>query len=214
MRAASLLPGLVALVILSIAPMGSARAAPTRWTAEAGKSQVVVRVYKKGLLSGLAHDHEFAAGKFRASASLDESGAVSGFEVVVAADSLRDRNPELSPDDRAKVDAQALGDGVLDAARFPEIRFASTEPAGPAPGVQADGRVEGKLLGTLSLHGRQRPLSIPVRASREGEGWRARGTVQFLQSDFGIEPYSGFLGTIAVHDEIQVVFDLFLTALK
>jgi polyisoprenoid-binding protein YceI len=195
---------------LSFAPTGSARAAPTRWTAEAGKSQLVVRVYKKGLLSGFAHDHEFAAGKFQVTATLDESGSAPRFEVVVAADSLRDRNPELSPEDRAKVDAQASGDAGLDASRFPEIRFTSREPTGAGVGAQADGSFEGKFPGTLSLHGRQNALSVPVRASREGEGWRARGTLRFLQSDFGIEPYSGFLGTIAVHDEVQVEFDLFL----
>lgn len=53
-----------------------------------------------------------------------------------------------------------------------------------------------------------------MRASREGAGWRASGTLRFLQSDFGIEPYSGFLGTIAVQDEVQVEFDLFLAPVQ
>jgi polyisoprenoid-binding protein YceI len=45
----------------------------------------------------------------------------------------------------------------------------------------------------------------------EGDGWRVRGGVKFKQSDFGITPFSGFLGTIAVHDEVEVALDLLLT---
>jgi polyisoprenoid-binding protein YceI len=200
---------------MSLAPLRDARASPTRWSADLRRSQIVVHVYKKGLLAGMAHDHHFVAGNIRVTATLDETNPSQGqLEVIVAADSLRDRQPDLSPEDRAKVDAQAAGADVLDAPRFPEIRFTPGEPALAGLRFQVDGRVEGELSGTLSLHGQQHPLTVPVHATRDGEGWRARGFMRFKQSDYGIEPYSGFLGTIAVHDEVRVEYDLVLTPIR
>lgn len=194
----------------ALAPLVARASGPT-WTADPARSRVVVHVLKKGLLSGLAHDHHFEATAFRATAAANESGErLATLEVVVRAASLRDRQPDLSPEDRAKVDAQAAGEDVLDAERFPEIRFLASAPGPDGVALPAAGDVDGTLPGSLTLRGRERPLAIPVRASRDGPAWRARGSVRFRQSDFGIEPYSGFLGTIAVHDEIEVEWDLLL----
>ena len=188
---------------------GGASAAPGAWSAGPASSRLLVRVQKRGLLSGLAHDHEFLATDWRASAAFDPAGgAPARFEVVVRTGSLRDQQPALSAVDRAKVDEQAAR--TLEAARFPEVRF-SADRLVLQPGAQGpEGRLEGALSGTLTLHGQERPLGVAVRAAREGAGWRATGTVRFRQRDFGVEPFSGFLGTIAVHDEVEVAFDLLL----
>jgi polyisoprenoid-binding protein YceI len=200
----------VALAATQMAP-GLANADGGRWTAVPGKSRLVVHVLKKGLLSGLAHDHHFDAGEFRATAETDASGErLARLEVVVDAASLRDRQPDLSPGDRAKVDAQAAGEDVLDAARFPEIRFVAEAMGDAAPRLAAGDPAGVELRGTLTLRGRSGPVIIPVQATRVGAAWRARGSVRFKQSEFGIEPYSGFLGTIAVHDEVEVEWDLLL----
>jgi polyisoprenoid-binding protein YceI len=191
------------------------RADPTTWAADLRRSALVVNVFKKGVFSGLAHDHHFVPRDWSATARLEEGRpSEARVEVVVAAGSLRDRQPELSAKDREKVDAQAAGRDVLDARRYPEIRFVSTGPMRGAGAAGTDGRVEGDLVGTLSLHGHDRPATVHVTAAREGEGWHARGSVRFKQSDFGIEPYSGFLGTIAVHDEVEVAYDLVLTPVR
>ena len=200
----------MALAATAAAPIRVPGAAPT-WTADPGRSRIVVHVLKKGLLSGLAHDHHFEATAFRATAAADESGSrLASLEVVVRASSLRDRQPDLSPGDRAKVEAQAAGEDVLDAERFPEIRFAATTQGAVGVALPAAGEAAGTLPGALTLRGQERPIAVPVRASREGGGWRATGAVRFRQSDFGIEPYSGFLGTIAVHDEVEAEWDLLL----
>lgn len=203
--------GIAMALLASVGPVPAFPAEATRWAAGPGASRIVVNVYKKGLLSGLAHDHHFRAGEFRVTATTD--GGVPSparFEVVVSAASLRDEAPDLSPSDRAKVDAQAAGEDVLDAARFPEIRYVSRE-AGPAwAPAGADGSAAGDLRGMLALRDRERPVVVAVRTTPDGQGMRARGSVRFRQSDFGIEPYSGFLGMVAVEDEIQVDFDLLL----
>jgi polyisoprenoid-binding protein YceI len=197
------------LLMAALAMTGSARAGPITWAADLRRSEIVVHVFKKGVFSGLAHDHHFAARDWSATVELD-GARPSRLDVVVAAGSLRDRQPGLSAKDLADVNARAAGPEVLDARRHPEIRFTSTGEASGGRPAAADARFEGELAGTLSLRGRDRPVSVHVAATREGDGWRARGSARFKQSDFGIEPYSGFLGTIAVHDEVEVTYDLFL----
>jgi len=192
-----------------------ARAAggPT-WRAVVEKSQITLHVFKKGLFSAAAHDHHFVPTQWRGTASFDEANPSSlRAELVIAADSLRDRQPSLSQEDREKVNRQAAGRDVLDAARYPEIRFTTAggleRAAAASSGDKAD-RLEGTLAGTLALHGRERPVSVRVVAKKDAKGWWAHGSARFKQSDFGIEPYSGFLGTVAVHDEVQLDYELFL----
>ena len=202
---------LLSLAILA-APLARAGAAPGSWTAVVEKSQLTLHVYKKGLLSAAAHDHDFVPTRWRATASLDDANPASvRAELVIAADSLRDRQPSLSSGDRDKVNRQAAGPDVLDAAHHPEIRFTASgvQAGAPPPGAQA-GHFEGVLEGTLALHGRERPVSVRVVAKRDADGWWAHGSARFKQSDFGIQPYSGFLGTIAVQDEVQLDYEIFL----
>lgn len=204
-------PWSVVLLAIMVGVAVPARASAGGWTAEAGQSRITVHVLKKGLLSGLAHDHHFVAGRWRATATFDPASPSSTrIEVIVRADSLADEQPALSKTDREKVDRQAAGRDVLDAERFPEVRFAANalevSPAAARPGDA----VQGTLQGTLSLHGQERPLAVPVAAVKEGDGWRAHGAVTFKQSDFGIRPYSGFAGTIAVHDELKLEYDLLM----
>jgi polyisoprenoid-binding protein YceI len=195
----------VATAVLSLGVPGGAGGAEGTWTASPTGSRLTVHVLKRGLLSGLAHDHHFVAADWRASARFDPSGdGPAHLEVVVGAASLQDQQPALSAEDRSKVNRQA--GRTLDAERFPEIRFASDRP----PRLPAGDRADLELVGTLTLHGTERPLTIPVQVLRDGESWRVSGTVRFRQSDFGVEPYSGFLGTIAVHDEVEVEFVLAL----
>jgi polyisoprenoid-binding protein YceI len=199
----------LALLLALAAPPATAGAAAASWRAVVEKSQITLHVYKKGLLSGAAHDHHFVPATWRATASFDEAKPSDiRVELVIAADSLRDRQPELSSDDREKVNRQAAGKDVLDAAHHPEIRF--TASGGLEPAAAAPTRVDGVLSGTLALHGRERTVPVRVVAKKAGGGWWAHGSAKFKQSDFGIEPYSGFLGTIAVKDEVQLDYELFL----
>ena len=120
---------LLGVLAVSLALADAAFASESRWSADPARSRLVVHVRKKGLLSGMAHDHHFVPAEWRATAIFDEarpSGA--RLEVVVRADSLHDGQPALSAADRTKVEAQAAGADVLDARRYPEIRFTRDEP--------------------------------------------------------------------------------------
>lgn len=172
-------------------------------------SRIVVHVYKKGLFSGFAHDHHFEVTEWRATASVPGSDAAAArVEVVLSARSLRDRQGKLSDADRKKVDGQAAGPEVLDAEHHPTVEFRS-ERIELEPESSPD-RARGALHGTLTLRGKSGPATVSFEAERAGAGWRARGTSKVKQSAFGIEPFSGFGGTVGVKDELEIEISLAL----
>ncbi len=199
---------LVVAVALSVtAP--SARA--TGWEADPASGRIVVHVFKKGLFSGFAHDHHFDVTEWRASADVaDGTPASTSVEVVLSAGSLRDRQQRLSEADRRKVDAQAAGPEVLDAAHHPRIEFRSQGvELEPGPAEKGE-HVRGKLHGTLTLRGRSVPAVVVFEADRASDAWRVHGDARVKQSDFGIKPFSGFAGTVGVKDELDVEITLTL----
>jgi polyisoprenoid-binding protein YceI len=197
---------------LAAAAMLIASAAVRAETFEAAPGpdgRIVVHVYKKGLFSGFAHDHHFEVTEWRATASVPGNDAAAArVEVVLSARSLRDRQGKLSDADRKKVDGQAAGPEVLDAEHHPTIEFRS-ERIELEPGSSPD-RARGALRGTLTLRGRSGPATVSFEAERAGTGWRARGTSKVKQSSFGIEPFSGFGGTVGVKDELEIEISLAL----
>jgi polyisoprenoid-binding protein YceI len=197
---------LIAAIVASALPAGPG-SGPGFDVLPAGEG-IRVHVAKRGLFSAFAHDHDFEVTRWRGSAEVpDGDPGRAVLELALAADSLRDRESGLSSDDRRKVDAQAAGPDVLDSAHAPEIAFRSEgvtlAGAGTAP-------LRGTMHGRLTLRGRTRPVDVTFEAIREADGWRVSGRGRFRQSEFGIRPFSGFGGTVAVKDEVEVTFALAL----
>jgi polyisoprenoid-binding protein YceI len=90
-----------------------------------------------------------------------------------------------------------LGAQVLDANRFPEIRFQSTgvEPKGPEHWI---------VHGNLALHGADRPVAVEI-ALKDA---RYRGSTTLKQTDFGITPVTVAGGTVKVKDEVKIDFEI------
>jgi len=201
-----------ALALVALA--AAAAAAPERdRRLEAGPEDGRVRIHvaKKGLFSAFAHDHDFEVTRWRAEAELPGGDAGRAtVEVSLQADSLRDRHEGLSDGDRRKVDAQAAGPEVLDAASHPEIVWRGARVAlAPVVGAAPES-IHGKAIGSLTLRGRTRPVEVALDGDPDGEGWRVRGRATFRQSDFGIRPFSGFGGAVGVKDEVALTFELTL----
>jgi polyisoprenoid-binding protein YceI len=198
---------LAGLLAVAAAPVAGAETLEA--SAESGR--IVVHVWRRGLFSAFAHDHHLEVTRWAARVELpDGDPGAARVEVTLAADSLRDRQTSLSDADRRKVDAQAAGPEVLDAARHPEIVFraerVALDPAGGGPA----GSLGGTLHGTLALRGRERPLAVSFEARREGGGWRLRGKALVKQSDFGIEPFRAYGGAVGVKNGLDVELDLAL----
>ena len=156
-------------------------------------STLTLRVYKTGLFSAFAHDHEINA-PIRLGSFDEEKQTV---ELNVDARTLKVMDPGTSTSERAQIQATMLGPRVLDSDKFQEIKFHSTrvEPVG-----------EGKwaVNGELTLHGQTHPLKLEV----QGEKGHYRGSAVLKQKDFGITPVSIAGGSVKVKDEIRVEFDI------
>jgi polyisoprenoid-binding protein YceI len=159
-------------------------------------STMTVYVYKTGILSGLAHNHEIEAPIESGEVNNSERPSV---ELHVNSGKLRVLDPEVSDGTRAKIQATMQSAEVLDVGQFPEIHFQST-------GVEADGTDHWVVHGNLDLHGQTHPISFEV-ALKDG---LYQGTAVLKQSGFGITPVKIAGGTVKVKDEIKVVFSIVL----
>jgi polyisoprenoid-binding protein YceI len=156
-------------------------------------SSVTLRVFKSGLFSAFADDHVIRAPI--AQGTLDASAR--SVEIVIDPRQLQVLDPNQSPDSRNDVRKRMLGPEVLDAGRFPEIRFRSTV-------VKAVGADRWTVEGDLTLHGQTHTVSATVQ-SKEG---RYLGESAVRQRDFGIRPISLAGGTVKVRDEVKIEFDI------
>ena len=66
------------------------------------------------------------------------------------------------------------------------------------------------LDGEFDLHGVRRPLKVVATVERVENAVHVRGKFNIKQSDHGIKPYSKFLGTVRVADELTIWGDLWL----
>lgn len=189
-------------------------AAPRTYDVDTEQSQLFVRVFRSGLLSGLGHDHLFMPQRWSGTIRFDpEAPPTAQARLRVAADSLQDHEPGLSDSDRAKVNAQ-VRDQVLEARRFPSIdivadRLETEVPQGSVSDSGAQGQpMHGQLVGIITLHGVTRPIRIPFQATVAPIGIAGSGSVRLNVKEFGIEPGSAALGTVSVKDEVLISFEL------
>lgn len=175
--------------------------------ADPSASRLVVRAGKRGVLRALSHDHEFTPARWQAQADFDpERPKEVRVDVRIDTATLHDHVARLARQMRDYVDRETAGPQVLDAQRYPEIRF----QAGAASARGEGDAIQGVLHGALSLHGTTRPLDVPFQARAEAPAYRVSGTVRFRQTDYGITPFTSAGGTIGVDDEVLVEFELVL----
>ena len=100
--------------------------------------------------------------------------------------------------DRDRREIAVTARQLLRTDRFPEASFTAS---GFDQGAGGDGAVQG----TLSLAGPDQPVRLEV--ARNGNGsYHATGSVR--QSDFGIKPYTAFLGVLRVSDAVGIAVDV------
>ena len=91
-----------------------------------------------------------------------------------------------------------LGPKVLDAEKFPQIRFTSSR-------IEQTSPQHYRVSGILELHGVRKDLSFAVAGGPQ----HYAGTTKLKQTDFGIQPFSAGGGTVRVKDEIELTFDIY-----
>ena len=157
------------------------------------RSVLTIRVFKAGVFSAFGHDHEISA-PIQTGAFTKEPPSVS---LTVDASKLRVMDKDVSDKDRAEIQQTMLGPKVLDAEKFPEIRFQST-------GVEQFGPARWKVEGQLTIRGKTGPVKMEVRE----DAGHYRGSAEIRQKDFGITPVSAAGGAVKTKDELRVEFDI------
>ncbi len=102
----------------------------------------------------------------------------------------------LSAPEKALAHSNALKS--LEAQRFPEIRFEADDIAKTGDGY--------RLTGTLAIHGQRRERVIDLHVDDLGDCWRMSCEAEVRQTDFGVKPYSMFMGAMKVADSVTVSF--------
>jgi len=156
-------------------------------------SVITIHAQKSGLFSGFAHNHVISAPIARGSVNSQRMAA----ELVVVVKDMKVIDREASEKDRAEIQTTMLGPKVLDAERYPEIRFISSK-------IEASGAQRFRVTGTLQLHGTSRELSFEMTGGPD----HYQGKSKLKQTDFGIQPVSVAGGTVKVKDELELEFDV------
>jgi hypothetical protein len=161
------------------------------------RSTVTVRVFKSGLFRAFADDHVIEAPL--AEGLLDDS-ATPNVRIAIDVRDMRVLDPGLSPKDRREVQARMLGSEVLDADRFPHIRFRSVA-------IQKSDAARWSIQGELEVHGQTRQVRVNVVLDQG----HYKGSTSLKQSEFGITPISIVGGTVKVKDELKIDFNVVRT---
>ena len=60
--------------------------------------------------------------------------------------------------------------------------------------------------GTVEIHGTSRPQTVDLAVEESGDVWVMSASVPVLQTQFGVKPYSLFVGSLKVADEVNLRF--------
>jgi polyisoprenoid-binding protein YceI len=180
------------------------------------QSELRVLVYRDGPLAALGHNHVISSGDLSGRVILADRLADSFVELYVPVAGLQVDRPslrleegddfpgELDQESIAGTRANMLGEGVLDAAQFPQIRMVSRAIAGTLPELAFDMTVE--------FRGGRYSLQVPAQVTATTAQLSASGQFELRQTDLGMEPFSALLGALSVRDKLLVKFQLTATS--
>lgn len=173
------------------------------------------RVYVFVGKTGLGHDHAVAgslrSGRLRLGVA-DQAG-----KLVFDMRSFRADTPEArkvlglpgATDEgtRKQVDDNMLGPAVLDVDKHPTATFEirSSLPSARQPTA---GKTAYDLVGSFTLRGATRSVTIRAEAEAAGEFVRLWGGFAIKQTDFRMKPFAKFGGVVGVADELKIYGDI------
>jgi polyisoprenoid-binding protein YceI len=160
--------------------------------------QIRLRTFRDGLAAQAGHDLIIEISRWSGELAVGDDLAPTSLEVRIDMGSLvvREGTGGLKPlTDRDKREIAVTARKVLAADRHPEATFTA---AGFTAAADGGG---GEISGTLTLAGRSQPIRLQVSESGSGS---YLATASVVQTQFGIKPYSGFLGALKVRDAVEV----------
>jgi len=206
----------------------TARAEVVEYRIEREKSIIALITKKAGVGAAMAHNHLIAAGRYDAvlkAAEGDPSRLSFTFEMqaqdlVVDDPDLQKRwagviqdagvvpGPgyfsEVSEENRAKIRNTMLGESQLQAETHPKIAARLRSLNKPAPGAGQNPEFPSRASVELEVTGKTAESGFDARVEWEGEKLILVAFGDFRFTDFGIEPYSAFLGAVQNADEFTI----------
>ena len=170
------------------------------WNLDAADGQLLVHTGVTGRAAKMGHRLTIAMNDWAATVRWSAGNPVEA-ELTVEVESLKVLRGEggvkgLTGPEKALARSNALR--VLDADRYPQIRFETGDIAKADDGY--------RLAGTLTIHGVTGKCEIGLHVEDLGETWRLSCEAVVRQSDFGIKPYSMLMGSMKVVDAVTVSF--------
>jgi polyisoprenoid-binding protein YceI len=167
-------------------------AAKPRMVYQLDETKSLVRFDAKAFL----HDFAGKTSKVQGAVRLSDPDRLADSEACIAIDAASLDTGNSTRDDNMRKDH-------LETAKYPTIgfRLAQVESA-----RRDAGGWEFTARGTLSLHGIDREIRLPIHARQDGDGVRLTAKLPLKMSDYQI-PIPKLL-FIAVEDQVQVSFDV------
>jgi len=186
----------------------------TRFAVDPVRSVVRIHAFRAGRAANLGHNHVLTVPRMSGTLLLPSADSLAGaqFELTFRLDELALDLPEmraaLGPGWASLMTAEAiaatranmLGEGNLQAARFPVVALRARQIGGEMPKLVAELEIE--------LHGQRRTQWVALQAERKEGAFTARGALVVRQSDFGIAAFSVLGGLLAVRDELLIEFEI------
>lgn len=170
------------------------------------ESEVRVLIFSAGALGALGHNHVITSHALEGSVHVGASPADSRVELSLPVESLVVDAPEaraaagpafegeVGEEDRRGTRENMLGDELLKAARYPEVRIVSESIAGEFSRMTLQARVE--------IKGSAHEVELPVSAAFSGDRLIAIGRTEISHADLGLEPFSAGFGALRVAEDM------------
>jgi polyisoprenoid-binding protein YceI len=172
----------------------------TGWTLTASEGELQILTGVAGPAAKMGHRLTIAMASWRADVQWRGKQPTAA-ELVVDVDSLQVVKGEggvtpLTGPEKGVVRSNALK--ALEVKKFPQITFTATDITKAIGGYRLDG--------TVNIHGTSRPQTVDLAVEDTGGVWVLTASAPVLQTQFGIKPYSLFVGSLKVADEVNIRF--------
>lgn len=161
-------------------------------------ASLVVKTYREGMAAKVGHDLIIEVQEWEATLKVGDDPSRSSLQLSAEPGSLHPREgvggvKPLSDKDRGEI-RKNITSKVL-----------GTDPiAFACSAVDAGGGDRLSVRGELTMNGQSHPASLELDVEADG---RVTGTVEVVQSQWGIKPYRGLMGALKVRDSLEVVFE-------
>ncbi|MGV6825415.1 MAG: hypothetical protein ACWA5Q_00415 [bacterium] len=179
---------------------------------DSGRSEILIQVYRGGLLSVLGHNHVIAARSLAGSVQVGDNGQVSATLVIpvqiLQVDEQKDR--ERAGEDFESVPSAAdiegtrrnmLGEHVLQAHEHPEIKILAHVES--CDGNSCMASVD------INVRNNKTRYSVPLKSTLDAGTLRVQGGLEIEQTALGIQPFEVLGGTLRVADTLFITFDIY-----